>query len=582
MRQIVLRSLYLHNFKSFSSPTEIALPATAGLKFLGGKNLTQPRLGSNGAGKSTLWDALCWCLFGSGVRGQKASDLATWGEKQPHVIVQLDIDGQTYSIDRRGSPNRLTIDTATATQEDVERLVGLGRDRFLHSVVFGQGVPQFLDITPAARGELLDSVLNLGYWLELSDAADDQARDLKHQLVELEANLAYERGHLDGLQDATKVQEAFDSWEQTRQQLLETKLAELDREEHEATDIQRHLDRLLAEVLPSPDGLTAEIDQIQDRLREANQARRQADFYRDHDCCPTCQHPLEPAFIERMMGDLDMQIDSLLNGLSLNETHAKLAERHAELEALGKRSLLWNMEQVRLRSEAKFTQDRIRALERRVEEIGEEANPHRQNLEELKAQRRALTETIGRLEAGKFTFESKLQHAEYWKVAFKRVRLYVVKQVLLRLEVETANAAFSLGIRDWRIRYVTEVETKSGSMRPGIQVLVSTGAYSGSWEGFSGGETQRVRLAVTQALASLIQGLAAVSWGIEVWDEASAYLSGEGIEDLLNCLAHRAEQAQKAVWVSDHTQLSFAAFSEVWHCVKTHEGSKVELVTPTN
>ena len=176
--------------------------------------------------------------------------------------------------------------------------------------------------------------------------------------------------------------------------------------------------------------------------------------------------------------------------------------------------------------------------------------------------------------------QSLLLSTDFWKAAFKRVRLFMVKRVLAQLEVETASAAIALGLIDWKISFSTELETKSGSVRPGIHITVKSPiSPTAPWEVWSGGEGQRVRLAVALGLASLIQRLAGVSIGFEVWDEPSAWLSQEGIEDLLTCLKHRVQITGKSVWLCDHRALSQGAFDEVWQVSKTREGSQIAMIS---
>src|SRR5581483_96817 len=93
---------------------------------------------------------------------------------------------------RSGPPNRLfvgnigtTDDYVVAEQTDVDRIVGFDRDRFLQSVLFGQRVPAFLDLSIPDRGVLLDSVLRLGLWLELSERAGQRIRSAESDRVDL-------------------------------------------------------------------------------------------------------------------------------------------------------------------------------------------------------------------------------------------------------------------------------------------------------------------------------------------------------------------------------------------------------------
>ena len=86
---------------------------------------------------------------------------------------------------------------------------------------------------------------------------------------------------------------------------------------------------------------------------------------------------------------------------------------------------------------------------------------------------------------------------------------------------------------------------------------------------WSGGEGQRVRLAVAMGLASLIQRQAGISINFEVFDEPTQFLSETGIENLLECLRHRAAVLHKSIWLCDHRTLLCSNFSEIWVVRKT-------------
>ena len=76
----------------------------------------------------------------------------------------------------------------------------------------------------------------------------------------------------------------------------------------------------------------------------------------------------------------------------------------------------------------------------------------------------------------------------------------------------------------------------------------------------------------------MIQRMSGVRYTFENWDEPSAWLSQEGIEDLLESLRERAVVAKKAIWIVDHRALGSGGFSQVWQAVKTDSGSSLRLV----
>src|SRR5208282_4228876 len=139
MKTISLTKLALKNVRSFADEV-IIFPQTSGLRFLIGSNLAEERLGANGAGKSSIFEGLCWCLFGAGLNCTKYEELLSWEQEKIEVIAEIQVDDEIHVIHRYGPPMKVELNNKPANQEQIESLIGLSRKRFMHSVVFGQGV----------------------------------------------------------------------------------------------------------------------------------------------------------------------------------------------------------------------------------------------------------------------------------------------------------------------------------------------------------------------------------------------------------------------------------------------------------
>ena len=83
-------------------------------------------------------------------------------------------------------------------------------------------------------------------------------------------------------------------------------------------------------------------------------------------------------------------------------------------------------------------------------------------------------------------------------------------------------------------------------------------------------------LAVNLGLSNLIQRWAGVFFAWEVWDEPGTFLSVDGVKDLLEVLAYRAETSGKSIWVVEHGDLAYEDFAEHWLVRKNKTGSTIE------
>jgi DNA repair exonuclease SbcCD ATPase subunit len=152
-------------------------------------------------------------------------------------------------------------------------------------------------------------------------------------------------------------------------------------------------------------------------------------------------------------------------------------------------------------------------------------------------------------------------------------------QAIEQLELEVNNALGNLGLIGWSVRFDIERETRGGKVtKPGFHVFIKSpeNDRAVAWEAWSGGETQRLRLAGSIGLSNLILARAGVSLPFEVWDEPSTYLSGEGITDMLETLYDRARMERKQVWLIDHRSLDFGGFEDTYTVVATSKGTRLQ------
>ena len=518
MRVVAFPEITIENFRSFTASSTIELPLEPGLRFIAGRNMSEPALGSNGAGKSSLWDALVWALYGQSVRGQRAADLASWGSsKRPHVAVTALVGNEVHTIDRTGSPDVLLLDNQHVGQDTIDRLVGLSRQCFVQSVIFGQSAPLFMDLSIPERAALMDEVMNLGIWLELSDFAGNEAARLKDEWFSLNQMLEKDKTRLRTLNEqAEPLRQMVKEFEERRQRRIKFLNKEL---------------LGLVELIESADKEWSRTDHELTHLRllASGTVRR----------CPACCQDIVDKDSENRKHQLESRLVVLKE--QIRGQTATISRLTKELDT------------------AEKEQDTgvLDLLAKVEQQCGEAA------------------EAIAAAEPRILELQQTQAETGFWKQGFRQVRLWQVNRILTMFEIETAAAAAQLGVGDWQVKFATETETKSGSIRPGIHVTATNPAKRGDYRSYSFGEAQRIKLAISLGLSSLIQALAGVCHTLQVFDEPTAWLSVEGIDDLLKCLYDRAHQHDLSIWLLDHRSMTFA-FDATYMVVKEHAGSSVQ------
>jgi DNA repair exonuclease SbcCD ATPase subunit len=585
VKQVNLTRIEIAQFRSFVEPVSIDLSTTAGLKFIGGDNKLEPKLGANGAGKSSVFDAVSWCLSERSIKGLRASDLISYGKDRTEVATCWDIDGEQFRIHRGGPPSRVTINENPADQQDIDNLLGLSRARFLNSVLFGQAIPLFIDLPQPARGDLLDEVLQLELWMQAADKAAARFRERDKALRDLQSVIANLQGQIQGLPDIaalttnerqwegqrrTRVRELTTQLKAAKSELKETPRVEFDSsivdDAKQLLDAQR---KRMNVYLEEGGGLRAKKEHIEQQLETVT----------DNAECPACGQEITDDFAEKhrehLLKELEVAVD-VLDQWSDKLTRAKQRERALEEEWRVAQRQLECQRLDRALTEAKFKskQTEIENLERQIESVTAETNPYSEMRANAVANKERLEFDLAGKQGEHEVRVTELAGLNYWRNGFKKVRLFCLDNVLQELEVETRNSLLALGLIDWKIDFKTATETKSGTVKLGVQVNVKPPKHKATkFDVLSGGEGQRARLAGSLGLANLVQRWAGVHYNFEVWDEPTAWLSPEGVENLLECLSYRADSQNKSIWVCDHRALLHSSFAETYMVTKDAQGS---------
>jgi len=594
MRLIVLETITASHFRAITDTATLEFPA-GGLIYLTGVNELDPSLGSNGAGKSTWWDALTWCLYGMSIRGQRASELMPWGTKhRPQVIACYTIDGVQYAIERIGSPERLTINGSEVPQAAVDELMGLPRARFVHSVVFGQAAPLFMDLTVPQRGEMLAELMMLDYWESMSDFAGNKAKKLSFQMEEATRQISHREGQLTSSQShLTQTYEAERVWMDGRDEQVAQWEANYDAAEatlNQCTELLAYAEAWAAEIpqsLPIEHLISrrAHLRSEQEHIKQQHQATlQQSFFYRDNHRCPTCGQNIAEHFRVAKLTELSEDVAVHIANLdSSKQESADVEDRYAKAQAINR---AYEQTQNEIRQAVAFAQADVRLAKnnhdmahKTLVAVLEQTNPFTRAIAQAVTQVHNLQADIAARKEARIAVETEFMEATYWRKHFLNIRLFIIRRLLKVLEIETAAAAGSLGVGDWHITFSTEVETKSGntSSRFGVYAHVTNPRKQGDYRSYSYGEAQRIKLAVSLGLSALVQSMSGVYHSIEVFDEPTQWLSPQGVEHLMSCLDDRAESTGKTIWLSDHHTLSYP-FAETWQVTKDQHGTSIEKI----
>lgn len=605
-------------FKAYRDPAHIPLERMGlGLWFVKGTNLVNPRLGSNGAAKSTIFDCLSWVLYGRSIGGHRTPDMKGWheGAKPPEASLTISA-GPTmseldkYVIKRKGVSNGLWLDGKVVSQETIDRLIGLSFANFLHTVVLGQGKALFFDLSATEKMDVLSETLNLNKWDDRIGRARKEVTGLESERTRLDADyqacvraIAKAEDSIDDLKEKSRTweNERADADEAKRRTILDLE-KQLEKHQRNLGDADLAFDSAETELRHSQ----ASLDQAQADARVHINARANAnaklnaalnvveDVHEkrrnllDGDTCPTCKQELDAKAIKAHKAQLNRELDDAEDAVASARKkfdEAKAADEEAKRRenqhaADIKRFRNASNEAVDARTRAQGNVNRVKAeldaYKKVRTENEEKVNPYaalivtaRQDLNDAKADKAALNKKLTKL-------DKRIGLTRYWIDGFKQVRLYLIDEVLAELEGVTQTLLSSVGLDSWRVRYDIDKETKSGTVKPGLNVSIFQPEYDRAvkWELFSGGESQRLRLIGAVALSEVLLRRAGVRCELLVLDEPTRHLSPEGVRDTADFLIDRANAQQ--VFYIDHAAIDTNRMSGVIKVTRDDKGARLE------
>jgi len=612
---VQILKLSIQGFKSFTK--EQVLDFTkfdSGLIFVSGKNKVEPSLGGNGTGKSSLFEALTFALYGKTSTNDKAGNLKNWQTKDKcKVSVEFLHHNILYTLDRTWNPNTLKLNDETVTQETIDTLLGINFAAFIYSIFISQQADKFIDLAPIEKMDIFTTILDLDKWNTFSDKAKEMKTKLEREALETEKIKLSLEGELSGinLDELNKLSQEYEATKEAKiNELKETKLGystklattldALGNTQKISGEIElayKELEKGLTVINHAIDEYNQKIsmegreiykyETLLDRGEEEYENLRKTE---NSPICGTCFQPINPVLllknikiIENSVAETQLQLEATKAVYkSLKDELFRLQDEQTievtTMNGIRKQADIIGLEVSALERDASNLLFQQQALDKELGELQNGVNPYTEMKQKRQARFEELTNKIQAL----ITQQTlSLQYStiyEYWVKGFKDTKLMLLSEALQEFEIETNNKLQELGMTEWSITTEVDTETKAGTIKRGFTILVKSPINDTlvPFTCWSGGEGQRLRLAVTLGLIDFIKNKRGISWDILIFDEGTQFLSEEGIADLIATLKDKAINDSLKILLIDHRNLnSYGDFINEITVTKTEQGSQI-------
>lgn len=559
-----------------------------GLVFVEGIDKDQesdPAFTSNACGKSwATSDSIYWCLFGKLIRDERPTSVVRNRSKDgTFVRLQLTIRDKELDLIRyREHPehgNNLKIlvngeDLSGSTMrlsEDVLRklLAPMDEHLFRYTVMFGQGMPdRFSRLTDAGRKELIERIVGM----DLYERARTTARK-RHDILMFEVSRLH--GKHEARQETLKERNKNHTQMMDRLHELRQKLEKTIADEHvRATMLEQRIERhkgMVSSLMAEISELSVQADQktvlsnkLHERVKhighEIDKVSNKLAWVTSEDTCPTCGQKWHTTDEDR-------------------QRHLKLKTKHRRLKS---QLALLEPEAESQEARLQVMIDRKRELRQMVNAAASDVDRNESELATLKqshsqgsldAAEDALSESQqdilsvrGALEALEKKLNTAKQDAKVLKTlqqGFGNMRIGVMSSV-----IDYLNDKIGLYLGPLTNEAIGAKLMLDASGRVQLDVTMEGGTFGSG----SGGEKDRVDIAVAFALNKLAFAMSGMRSNLLVIDEPGTYLDSAGTSRMVRLLQKMAEETGTILLMS-HRREARALVATRWSIVKKNRSS---------
>ena len=520
------------------------------------ENSTNLIIGTNGTGKSTVLDALTFVLFNKPFRKiNKPQLINSANERDCLVEIEFSINTRQYLVRRGIKPNVFDIvvngvemhreaDDRAMQRLLEDNILKVNYKSFTQIVILGSStfVP-FMQLTSANRREVIEDLLDIRIFSQMSNLLKDEIKTRKDQVKSLDLKKQT-------LKEKMKMQQDFiDELENRGKANIRTKEVKIQTLLEEENSLMNN-NETLTENLQNVQKELEQFTGATDKLRKLGNLKgkisnkvstitKEHKFFTDNTVCPTCGQDIEEEFRVNRITDAQNKAKELQSGYKeLEEAIKKEEEREYQFTNLSKEITKLTHDISQNNTRISGCQRQVRDLESEIQTITDKLANRNTEHEKLKEYKSSLATTYNELAEKKTT-------VNYYDFSYGLLRDGGVKTKIIKKYLPLINQQVNryLQMMDFYINFTLDEEFNETVQSPIHDNF--------SYASFSEGEKMRIDLALLFTWREVAKYKNSVNTNLLVMDEVfDSSLDGFGTEEFLKIIRFVIKDAN--VFVISH------------------------------
>lgn len=539
-------------------------------------------VGDNGAGKSQLLDAITFALFNKPFRKiNKPSLVNSINQKKCVVEIEFDTNGQSYKVVRGLKPaifeiyqnNKLINQDAAARdyQEFLEKqILKTTFKSFTQIVILGSATfTPFMKLSAADRRAVLDDLLDIQIFSSMNVIARQRMIDSKtewstieNDIKNLKDRLKYIIGQIENLKlNSDQIKQSIISdieQLENEMQISKDRIADIEFEiSAKMNEIGDHDDMKakLDEMLPIHTKMSTKLSTLS----------KNADFFRNHDHCPTCEQPIDENFQLEKIDSATREMEKL--SAASEKLVAMICDVREKIEKMTQiKNMIASLESSKKVVRAKIVSDQ-KAINKLNEQLDAVSNDGTSSLLATNIQEKAKVEQLFKTTIRRQ--KTLIEERETLDLAIRILKDGGIKTQIVRQYLPIINKSINryLNAMDFMVNFTLDESFN--------ETIKSRYRDEFSYANFSEGEKARIDLSLLLTWRLIAKMRNSVNTNLLILDEVfDGSLDSNGSDELVNILKDVVRDCN--VFVISHRENMKEMFDRTLMVKKKNNFSVVE------